>query len=184
MKQTEEWKNITGYESLYKISSYGRVKVKRRVIYGIINGELQPSYVAKEKIMTPFDNGNGYLAINLIKDGERKNLYVHRLVAEAFIDNPDNKECVNHKDYDRKNNKVSNLEWVTTAENINYSIPNRPNRKSYRTNSGYRYITIKGGKYRVCVGKPRIYKMFNTLEEAVSYRNLVLEKEGFKIEEI
>lgn len=184
MPHTEEWKNIKGYESLYKISSYGRVKVKRRVVYKIIDGELQPNYVSKEKIMTPFDNGTGYLSITLIKDGKRKNFYVHRLVAEAFIDNPYNKQCVNHKDYDRKNNKASNLEWVTPSENTIYSIPNRPNRKSRKTNSGYRYITMRGKKYRVCVGKPRIDKQFNSLEEAIAYRNLVLEKEGFRIEEI
>lgn len=182
--KNEEWKNISGYENLYKISSHGRVKVKRRVMYGLVDGEFQPLYVAKEKIMSPFDNGSGYLCIALTKCGKRKNFYIHRLVAEHFIDNPYSKVQVNHKDYDRKNNKVDNLEWVTVSENAIYSLPNRSKRKAYKTNSGYRYITKRYSKYRVCVGKPRIDKSFGTLEEAIAFRNQVLEKEGFCIEEI
>lgn len=180
----EEWKNIKGYEELYKISSHGRIKAKRRVKYKIIDGELQPYCVTKEKIMTPTDNGNGYLYISLRKNSERKNFYIHRLVAEAFIENPNNYSQVNHKDYDRKNNKVSNLEWVSALDNIRYSLPRQPLRKAYKTNSGHRYITISPSKhYRVCVGKPRIDKSFKTLEEAISFRNLVLEKEGYKVDE-
>lgn len=180
----EEWRNVPGYEELYKISSHGRIKSKRKVVYRNIDGEIQPSYVAAEKTLSPFDNGNGYLSISLFKDGKRTNFYIHRLVAEIFIDNPCNKEQVNHRDYDRKNNKVENLEWVSALENISYSKKNRPARKGYKTNSGYRYITRKNGRFRVCVGKPRIDKCFDSLDEAIKFRNLVLEKEGFVIEEV
>jgi len=68
-----------------------------------------------------FDNGKGYLTAQAIIDKSHKNYYVHRLVAEAFIENPQNKPCVNHIDCNTHNNCVSNLEWVTHHENIKYA---------------------------------------------------------------
>lgn len=179
----EEWVNVKGYEELYKISSYGRIKAKRKVVYGIIDNEKQPLYVKAERMLTPFDNGNGYLSISLFKDQKLKNYYIHRLVAEHFIENKNNYPQVNHIDYDRKNNKVSNLEWVTVVENIRHSIPNKPRRVAYKTNSGHRYITLKGNRFRVCIGKPRLDKCFSTLEEAITFRDNFLALEGYSVNE-
>ena len=102
---TEIWRDIEGYEGLYQISNKGRVK---RL--------LGPS----ERILRPWDNGYGYMIIGLCKNGIRKRIKVHRLVAIAFIPNPDNKPQVNHKDENKKNNCVENLEWMTCRDNINY----------------------------------------------------------------
>ena len=106
----EEWKWIEGYENLYQISTEGRVK----------------SFKKKDpKILTPKRDGKGYyLMVCLSKDGNKKYCLIHRLVAQAFIPNFNNKEQVNHIDGNKKNNKVSNLEWNTPSENINHALDN------------------------------------------------------------
>lgn len=93
----EIWKDIKGYEGLYQVSSLGRVKSKRKILKAI-NGE--------------------YLKVGLSKNGIQKTLYVHRLVAETFLG--ENKLQVNHKDEDKHNNNIENLEFVTHKENMNY----------------------------------------------------------------
>ena len=103
---TETWKAIAGYEGLYEISDQGRVKSLK---YG------------KEKILKPGKNTCGYLQVNLCKDGHAKQTSIHRLVAEAFIQNPNNLETINHKDEMKTNNAASNLEWMTRGDNIIYS---------------------------------------------------------------
>lgn len=185
---TKEWRNIEGYEKLYKVSNYGEVKAKRKVIYDMIDGELQPIYVAPEHLLTPTDNGNGYEIVGLIgEDRQRKNHYVHRLVAKAFIPNPDNLPQVNHLDYDRKNNKVTNLEWCTASENTRYSVCNQPLTHDWpRSSTGYKYILVKRGKYRVSMPwskTKRIDKCFKTFEEALNYRNMVAKEIGIEIKD-
>ena len=101
----EQWKEIAGYEGLYEVSDIGMVKSFK---YG------------KERILKPGKNNKGYLQVCLSKDGKHKTLTVHRIVAEAFIPNPDNLDTVNHKDEDKTNNFASNLEWMSMKDNINY----------------------------------------------------------------
>lgn len=98
----EIWKDITEYEGIYQISNLGRVK----------------NTVTKE-IKKQTDNGKGYKIVNLWKQNKGKMFYIHRLVAEAFIENTLNKPEVHHIDSDRSNNTVENLAWVTTKENNN-----------------------------------------------------------------
>lgn len=104
----EIWKDVVGYEGFYEVSNLGRVRSLRE-------------HVPKGKILTPFDNG-GYDRVTFRINYKQKNLLVHRLVAKAFIPNPCNKEVVNHKDGNKKNNCVSNLEWVTKEENTVHAI--------------------------------------------------------------
>ena len=106
----ETWKEIAGYEGLYEVSDLGRVKSLK---------------FGKEKILKPQKINNGYLKVNLHKDGKAKTSKVHRLVAEAFIQNPNNLETVNHKDEVKKNNVASNLEWMSRADNNNYGTHNK-----------------------------------------------------------
>lgn len=108
----EVWKDIPDYEGIYQVSNKGRIKSLARIV-----GNCK----RKDKIIIPKDNGTGYYKVNLYKNGKHKNHYVHKLVASVFINNEGNKPCINHKDYNRKNNNVENLEWVTYKENNNYS---------------------------------------------------------------
>lgn len=99
------WAIAVGYYGKYEVSSDGRIR-------NIITG----------KILIPSVSKTGYLFVNLDRpDLPRKNAFVHRLVAEAFIPNPQNKSQVNHKDGDKTNNRTENLEWVTPAENVRHS---------------------------------------------------------------
>ena len=149
----EEWKDVVGFEGLYQVSSEGRVRsvstMYTRTVYG---HELTQSHGSK-RILNACDNGNGYLYVTLNKQRKKHNKYVHRLVAEAFLDGCDCGKQVNHKDHDRKNNNVSNLEWVTQQDNIQYSVPlMRHPHDDKRTNKNFgKGIRIKNGKYEVYI---------------------------------
>ena len=106
----EHWKPVVGYEELYEVSDMGNV---RSLKFG------------KQKILKPWKDGGGYLKINLCKDGHVKKFKVHRLVAEAFIQNPNNLDTVNHKDEVKTNNVASNLEWMSQKDNNNYGTRNK-----------------------------------------------------------
>lgn len=97
-----EWKKIKGFES-YQISNYGEVRNE------------------KGAILKPFLAGSGYLQVHLFADGERVKRYIHRLVAEHFLDNPNGYKEVNHKDGNKGNCHSCNLEWCSRSENLNHS---------------------------------------------------------------
>ena len=111
----EIFKDIEGYENLYQISNLGSVKA-------LGNGG---SNASKDKILKSAKNNKGYLIVNLCKEGKRKNNQIHRLVAQAFIPNPNNLLQVNHKDENKQNNNISNLEWCTPKYNSNYGTRNQ-----------------------------------------------------------
>lgn len=111
----EVWKDIVGYEGLYQVSNLGRVKGLERVV--MRGSNFVP---VKEKIMTLRFNQRGYLIAHLTKEGVQKQYMTHRLVAQAFISNPENKPQVNHINEVKDDNRVENLEWVTAKENINH----------------------------------------------------------------
>ena len=94
--------DIKNYEGFYKIDHTGCVYSKR-------------------KIIKPYDNGHGYLAVQLWKNGKCKQFYIHRLVAAAFIPNPNNYREINHIDGDKTNNSVSNLEWCDRSINVKHA---------------------------------------------------------------
>lgn len=104
----EEYRDIEGYEGLYEVSNLGNVN------------SLNYYRSGKEKKLKPIKDNNGYLYVCLCKEREHIKYGIHRLVAEAFISNPDNLPQVNHKDEDKTNNKVDNLEWCTAKYNSNY----------------------------------------------------------------
>ena len=110
----EIWKDIKDYEGLYQVSNWGRVK-------SLGNGKTHKT----PRIMKINKQKNGYYRVILTKDGVEKNKSVHRLVATAFLENPENLPCVNHKDENPSNNNVSNLEFCDQKYNINYGNRNK-----------------------------------------------------------
>lgn len=166
----EIWRPIVGYEGLYEVSNCGRI---RSLVFR--NGA---SCFQRKKLLSSIDHGNGYRYVSLTSDGERKNHYVHRLVADAFVPNPNGCSVVDHIDFDRSNNSASNLQWLTQKENVQRSIPrmSKPRIKPM-TNTGERYISkIKAnGMYRVEVSG-RTVGRFETLEEAIIARDAELKE--------
>lgn len=179
----EVWKDIAGFEGFYQVSNYGRVRSLTRTQptpnrYGGITMRT-----VQGAILTPTDNGHGYKIIGLTVVGKRrKNYYVHRLVAEAFVPKKGDCDIINHLDHDRSNNRSENLEWCTQLENVHYSSQLMRCEKSCHksSNTGEKYISYcrrKGlMKYRVNISRiyPHVDRSFYTLEEAIRFRNEVM----------
>ena len=114
------WKDIPGYEGLYQASDMGEIKSIRRWVN---NGQPSGRYV-EEKILKPVLSGRGYEQVMLRKNGKSVHQYVHRLVALTFLANPSNKKAINHKDGNKRNNSVNNLEFVSYSENNYHAYAN------------------------------------------------------------
>lgn len=154
----EVWKPINCGNGHYFISNYGRVK-------------------NTERILTPWDNGNGYLVITLTHKRKKVNRYVHRLVAEAFIGEIPQGYVVNHIDYEKRNNAVGNLEICSQLENVRHSICNMCKPKNTKPKSGYKYIREKNGKWQVSLYKSKrnVYVgTYKTLQDAIIARNCAI----------
>lgn len=106
----EIWKDVNGYEGLYKVSNIGNIL------------SLKFNRGKKEKLLAKTLNQWGYYFVCLTKNEKKDTSSIHRLVAEAFIPNPENKNTINHKDGNKINNHVSNLEWCTISENLKHSF--------------------------------------------------------------
>lgn len=103
----EIWRDVVGYEGLYRVSNMGRVK-------SLFNGDVK---IRRAPLCNP-----GYFSVVLYKDNEVTHIRIHVLVAKAFLPNPENKRYVNHRDGNKRNNRVDNLEWVTPLENAHHAI--------------------------------------------------------------
>lgn len=173
----EIWKDISGYEGDYQISSLGRVKS----IKGYYNNRCYGTYGGPEKILSPTDNGQGYLIVFLCKNGVRKNYYVHRLVAEAFVENPNMYTYVNHLDFNKHNNHAENLSWCTQKQNINYSVPNmihKPHQHPPNRTTGERYIRKRNNSYEVAITYLHFYRYTTSFEQAIKLRDEAIKKGG------
>ena len=126
----ELWKDIVGYEGLYQVSNFGRIRSLDRIIKRPKMGDFfKKSQIIKNKIY------KGYFSVQLSKQGITKNHKVHRLVAQAFIPNPNNYKEVNHKDENKENNCADNLEWCTHKYNMEYGT--WVNRREKKINRSY-----------------------------------------------
>lgn len=171
LEEKEVWKDIEGYDGFYKISNLGRCKSHHALGSG--------KYTSEGRILKPFKCTNGYLEYQFRKNGKRKCHLAHRLVAQAFILNPNNKPEVNHKDEDITNNTVTNLEWVTSKENVNYGtrnirVGNKLSKKVVQLTTDGKLVKIHSGLQkageemnvdctgiiRVCKGKQKTSKGF------------------------
>lgn len=136
MFELETWKNIEGYEGIYQVSNLGKVKSLSR-----FDGN---HHFRAEKVLKPFDIGNGYFRVNLFKNGKVKHAYIHRLVAKAFVSNVEGKSIVNHLNEDPSDNKATNLAWATTKENVNYGTA--VNRRSQKCKKPIIRIDVGSGE--------------------------------------
>ena len=138
----EIWKEIEGYEGLYEVSNLGRIK------------SLQKDIILKNRL-----SKRGYYLVSLYKNGKSTTKWVHRLVAKAFISNPDNLPQINHKDENSLNNCADNLEWCTTKYSNNYGSHNSKLRKALKGKAG------RHGKTVHCVDLDTIYKSITEAEK-------------------
>jgi hypothetical protein len=129
----EIFKDIKGYEGLYQISNFGRVKSLDRVI----TKKGQGRHRLKEKILKPVKINTGYEIVSLWKKHIGKFFLISRLVAKAFIANSENKSCVHHKDHNPKNNYVNNLQWCSVKENLQHR-----HKKDESTSSLYKGVSF------------------------------------------
>ena len=168
----EIWKDVIGYEGKYQVSNFGNIKGIPRIVW---NGRA--FYQLKEKILKPGKNSEGYLIVILCDGKTTKTSRVNRLVAKAFIDNPNNNPVVNHKDSNKINNCLNNLEWCTYSENSMY-VPVRNNKKS----SKYKGVLFhKGCKYRpwgVRIKNTHIGYYPTEIEAAKAYNEEIVKHQG------
>ena len=126
----EIWKDIKGFEGRYQVSNMGRVRSLDMVLEGKNrNSPYTFEYQRSGKVLKPLKKRNGYYQVCLRHNGKAKYISIHRLVALAFIPNPNKLSCVNHKDEDKANNIESNHEWCTQKYNSNYGTRNERLRK-------------------------------------------------------
>lgn len=116
--KTEEWRVIKGYEGYYEVSNLGRIRSLSRVI---ANHGVNKNFITKERILRLGYLGVGYPSVLLSVDGVRHNKVVHRIVAIAFLENPNNYPMINHKDGDKANNNLENLEWCNAKQNAEHA---------------------------------------------------------------
>ena len=132
----EVWKDIEGVEGIYQVSNFGNVLSLNYKNHGY------------SRQLVPKCNNSGRLWVELFKEGKRKPMLIHRLVAMAFIPNPNKFEQINHKDENAKNNRVENLEWCTQKYNIQYYLDRHPGKPKVNYSSNYKKrMSLKVNQY-------------------------------------
>ena len=159
----EVWKDIKGFEGIYQVSSLGRVKSLDRHIPAF-NGYIETLRFTKGRIITELIDNRGYPYVRLYLEGKKVFKNVHRLVAIAFIDNPENKREVNHKDGNKRNYSIENLEWATAKENVKHAFETglasgQPKKKVIDLSTGIIYNSPKEG----CVVAGYKYEYFRQM---------------------
>jgi len=172
----EEWRDISGYEGLYQVSDFGRVKSLARTDYNK-NGRILP---IKERIMATHSNGVGHIKLTLSNGNSRSKKYVHRLMAEAFVPNPNGYKLINHIDGNPSNNTLPNIEWVSMRENVTHGLKKSDSRKKSSVFPGVHLNTINTNKKWKAMlflnGKHNFLGNFYTEEEAhEAYQKALIE---------
>lgn len=151
----EIWKPIEGYGGLYEVSNLGRVRSLDRVIYRTYKGHPYWPMTLKGRILRSGTDRGGYSFVILQNHGKKRCRLVHRLVADAFMDNIENKPQINHIDGNKKNNAVRNLEFCTQHENMQHSV-----RIGLRKTKRVTAIDVTTGEE---------FKTFNSVSDAQEY---------------
>lgn len=146
----EIWIDIEGYGGCYQASNFGRVK------------SLKYNHTFKERILKASKDKKGYLIVCLCKDGIKKSYKVHRLIALTFIPNPDNLPEINHKDEDKTNNRIENLEWCDRKHNVNFGSRTK---RMVESKTNY----PKFSKQVLCVETGKIYPSIHQVERELGF---------------
>lgn len=144
----EIWKDINGFEGFYQVNNYGTI----RSIDRYVNHPKGGKKIARGKITNQYIGTHGYYIVVINKDGKTFTKTVHRLMAIAFLDNPENKREVNHKDGNKLNNNLSNLEWNTSSENRQHAFDNDLQKGSKH---------LLGKKGELCINSRPVYKILS-----------------------
>lgn len=168
--KNEQWKQIVGYENSYLISNYGRIKSLERKIH---------NKTYKEKIMKLEISKDGYLRVDLYKNTNKKHKKVHRLVAQAFLNNYNEKCCINHKDENKHNNLINNLEICNYSYNINYGTRNQ--RVAKKLSKKINQYDINGNFIKTWNSMMEIKRELNIEPSYISYccNNKLKQAKGF-----
>lgn len=118
----EKWKDVSGYEGLYQVSTEGRVRSVEREIDYLVKGKYKAKRKFPSIILNPYIGTNGYKQIDLTYKQKKGKFLLHRLLAEAFIPNPENKPCIDHINGNKLDNRIENLRWCTYEENNNNPV--------------------------------------------------------------
>lgn len=171
----EELKPIQGWEDRYLISNYGRiVSLPGYFNRGRKDGKEDTLIYKETNWLKPFKNTGGYPIVVLKKKGKRKTCLVHRLVAIHFLSNPFNKEQVNHKDGDKQNFHVSNLEWCSANTNtwhrMRYLQPEGVSRWVYSQTLDYFYVSVKEAAYKTGLEEVEVLRAIENPEKVKGFQ--------------
>lgn len=167
----EEWRNVCGYEGRYSASSFGRIKSLKRIVSKMNMWGFVSDFIVNEKIIQATINEHGYLIFNLRKDNKSDTVRVHRIAALAFIPNPKNKRTINHKNGNKLDNRIVNLEWATHSENGFHSF-----RELGRYAPTKDRIGAKHPASKPVVQLSLNYEFISSYESAISAAQIVLKK--------
>ena len=159
----ESWKDVKGYEGFYQVSNKGQVKSLERLT------EAKPGVLRKvsKRILKPGINSSGYYSVVLCRNGKRKSVTVHRIVAEAFIPKKAKKKDINHIDGNKRNNDSFNLEWCTESENSRHARDNNLTKNSTKLTKE-QAEEIKGIYRSGNFTQKEIANKYNTIQQNVS----------------
>lgn len=170
------WLDVVGYEDLYEVSNHGQVRTKKgKTTFTKHHGER----VWNQRVLKQRLDRENSCRVNLWKDGKDKTFLVHRLVCEAFLENPENKGFVNHKDGNRKNNHAENLEWNTSEENNNHAFDN----ELISTSIKIKLVNIESGEEMIfrSMTKASLYIGRNSGYISRLMKNKRTEVDGYRI---
>lgn len=163
MNNEEIWKDIKGYEGLYQVSNLGRVRSLDRYVNAMYGKRFVKGFIRKSHI----NIGLGYKTLVLSKNGINTEVYIHRLVAEAFVPNPNKYNIVNHRDEDKTNNRYDNLEWCTALYNMTYSKVQEKQRK--KVSIPVKQYDLEGNFIKEYVSSKEAGDAMNVMPYCISY---------------
>ncbi len=163
----EKWKDIPEYEGIYQASTLGRIRSLDHRIVTNGNSKAIHERSSRGRVLVQREQNGGYLIVSISVNGYRKICTVHRLVAKTFIENPNNYRDINHKDGNKKNNKIENLEWVKHSDNIKHSCRELNQKRHFKpvrcVETGVVYSSCKEASDKTGINKGSINHVLNGL---------------------